>query len=67
MLWLKLKRIESLFFLDVSIMLQGACSIHAIEAAPLTRGTFGGVIEEQDAPIIFTFVQSVLLSLGEQM
>src|SRR5205085_7976290 len=55
------------FFLNMSIMLQRACAIHALEAAPLARGTFGRVIEEEDAPLIFTLVQSVALCLGEQM
>ena len=51
----------------MSIVLQRACAIHALEAAPLARGTFGRVIEEEDTPLIFTVVQSVALGLGEQM
>ena len=34
------------FRFDLSILLQSARSIHAFEAAPLTRGAFRGVIEE---------------------
>ena len=49
------------------IMLQRARAIHAPEAAPLARGTFGRVIKEEDTPLIFTVVQSVVLCLGEQM
>ena len=48
-------------------MVQRAYMIHALEAAPLARGTFGRVIEEEDTPLIFTVVQSVVLCLGEQM
>ncbi len=48
-------------------MLHRARSIHAFEAAPLARGTFGRVIEEEDTALIFTLVQSVALCLGEQM
>ena len=47
---------ESPFFLDLSIMLQRARSIHTTEAAPLARGTSGSVIEEKDTTLIFTRV-----------
>src|SRR5689334_10785460 len=42
-------------------MLQRACAIHTLDAAPLARGTLGRVIEEEDTPLIFTVVQSVVL------
>jgi hypothetical protein len=48
-------------------MLQRACPIHTLEAAPLARGTFGRVIEEEDTPLIPTLVQAVAFCLGEQM
>jgi len=34
------------FLFDLSIVLQGARTIHAFETAPLTRGAFCGVREE---------------------
>lgn len=39
-------RLVGTFRFDLSIVLQGARSIHVFEAAPLSRGTFRGVIEE---------------------
>jgi hypothetical protein len=56
---------ENLFFLAMSILLQRARAIHAREAAPLARSTFGCVIEEEDTALIFTVVQPVLLCLGQ--
>ncbi len=41
-----LAALAKLFLFHVLIMLQRPRSIHAREAAPLARGTFGSVIEE---------------------